>query len=207
MRILVLFAATLVTPLIASAQLWTMLPFGRTAEHVRNVLSRQPPVCTILSNGDNENCVGLSMDQLQTPGDFLVEPSLDLRIGALDDPLHFKMLLHFFNVDQELTRVDMMLDTDRHRVEGKNGSQLADLAGEAVLNELLARYGPPLEMSNACEAAETRSLLRTHGGIIDCSVLWKPQSSGQTINLIWKYDPPKGTYSLTVRYAAFRNSL
>ena len=96
--------------------------------------SRQPPVCTVLPSGENENCVGLRMEQLQTSGDFIVEPQVDLRVGALDDPLHFKTLLHFFNTDQELTRVDLTLDIDSYKSERKDGLALASCAGEAVLN-------------------------------------------------------------------------
>ena len=206
MRICALFAAALLAPLSASAQFWVALPFGKTAEHVRNVLARYPPVCTVLPSGENQDCVPMRMEQLQTPGDFSVEPQLELRVGALDDPMHFRTLLHFFNADQELTRIDLILDTDRYKSERRDGLQLANFAGETVLNELLGKYGPPLAMSNACEPVEMRSLLRGNTETIDCNVLWKPQSQNQTITLIWKYYAPTRVYSLTVRYAATQNS-
>ncbi len=206
MRISVLFAATLLAPLLASAQVWTVLPFGNSVEHVRNALARQPPVCTVLPSGENQDCVAMRMEQLQTPGDFSVEPQPDLRVGALDDPMHFKTLLHFFNTDQQLTRIDLILDIDRYKSERKDGLQLANFAGEAVLNELLGRYGPPLEVSSACEPVEMRTLLRSNAERIDCNVLWIRQSQNQTINLIWTYRAPTRAYSLTVRYAATQNS-
>src|ERR1700744_1559151 len=120
MRILVFFAATLIVHLAASAQGFTLYHFGKSALQMRDFLARQPPVCSVLPSGENENCVGLRMEQLQTQGDFSVEPPLDLRLGALDDPFHFKLLLHFFNADQELTRIDLVLDTDRYKTEGRN---------------------------------------------------------------------------------------
>jgi hypothetical protein len=206
MRILVFFAATLLSPLTASAQVWTTLPFGASVTRVRDFLTRQPPVCTVLPSGENQDCVGLSLQQLQTPGDFSVEPGLDLTLGAVEAPFHFKTLLHFFDTDQKLVRVDLMLDTDRQVAEGTDAAHLAALTGESVLNELLARYGAPLLMSPACEPSETRRLLNTQTDVLDCSALWKPNSSGQTLNLLWQYQARKKTYSLIVRYARTSNS-
>ena len=174
--------------------------------HVRTFLSRQPPVCTY-SNGDEHDCVGLTVEELPggQNGDFTVKPAPELWLAALPAPLHFKTLLHFFNSDQQLARVDLMLDTSQHKAEGKEGSDLIDFAGEPVLAELLGKYGTPLEMSVGCEPAEARRLLRTNADLIDCNVLWKGQ--GQTVNLVWKYVGRTKAYSLVVRYAAIQSGL
>jgi len=202
----VFFAATLLAPLAATAQSVTQFPFGASAVHVRNFLSHQPPVCTVLPSGENQDCVGLSLRQLQTPGDFSVEPGVDLILGAVEAPLHFKTLLHFFDTDQKLVRVDLILDTERHIAEGTDAAHLAAVTGESVLNELLARYGAPLLMSPACEPSETRRLLNTEADVLDCSVLWKPNNGGQTMNLLWQYQAGKKAYSLIVRYARTSNA-
>jgi hypothetical protein len=195
----------LFAPLAASAQGVVQFPFGATAVHVRDFLSHQPRVCTVLPTGENQDCVGLSLQQLQTPGDFSVEPGRDLTLGAIEAPLHFKTLLHFFDTDQTLVRVDLILDTERHIAEGTDAAHLAAVTGESVLNELLARYGAPLLMSPACEPSETRRLLNTQTDVLDCSAFWK-QDRGQSVNLLWQYQAKKKTYSLIVRYARTSNS-
>ena len=113
-------------------------------------------------------------------------------------------MLYFFNLDRQLARIDLILDTDRHKAEGKQGADLVDYASEPVLAELLGKYGTPLEMSNACEPAEARRLLSTHADL-DCNVLWNGQR--QTVNLIWKYSAASNAYSLLVRYAWVQSGL
>lgn len=206
MRILVLFAATLLVPFAAFAQGFTQFPFGRSALHIRDFLSRQPPVCTVLPSGENENCVGLRLEQLRTQGDYSVEPDIDLTLGAVEVPLHFKTLLHFFDTDQKLVRVDLILDTEREIAEGIDAPHMAASTGETVLNELLVRYGSPLLMSSACEPSETRRLLSAQTDVLDCSAFWKQEGSGPTVNLLWQYQPRKRSYSLIVRYARTSNS-
>jgi hypothetical protein len=138
-------------------------------------------------------------------GDWTVTPPLELWLPALAAPLHFKPFLHFFNSDEQLVRVDLRLDVDKYKAEGKEGSDLVDFAGEPVLSELLGKYGIPLEMSAACEPAEMRRLLSTDSDLIDCNVLWKGQ--GQTVNLAWKYYGSSKSYSLVVTYAWVQSSL
>ena len=138
-------------------------------------------------------------------GDYTVRPSLELWLSPLNTPLYFRTLMHFFNADRQLARVDLILDTERYKTEGKQGPDLVDLASEPVLGELLGKYGLPLEMSTACEPAESRRLRRTHVDVIDCNVLWKNQN--QTVNLAWKYSSATKAYSLTVRYAVLQNGL
>jgi hypothetical protein len=199
--------ALLLVPCAVFAQTtWQGLAFGNSAAHVRDVLSKQPPVCNN-SDGDDHDCVALTMEQLPagSTGDWTVNPPLELWLPALSSPLHFNAFLTFFNLDRQLVRIDLRLDTDRHKAEGKQAPDLVDYAGEPVLGELLGRYGVPLEMSAACEPAETRRLLRTHADLIDCNVLWK--ADGQTVNLAWKYSASGKTYSLVVRYAWVRSGL
>jgi hypothetical protein len=199
--------AFFLAPFVIVAQTtWQGLSFGSSATHVRDVLSRQPPVCTY-SNGDDHDCVAFTMEQLPagSPGDWTVNPPLELWLPALASPLHFNAFLTFFDTDRQLARIDLRLDTDRHKAEGKNAPDLVDYAGEPVLAELLGRYGPPLEMSAACEPAEARRLLRTRADPIDCNVLWKADS--QTVNLAWKYSAVSKTYSLIIRYAWVRSGL
>ena len=195
-----------IAPVAATAQGWAGLPFGTSATHVRDVLSRQPPVCNVSANGDDSDCTGLVMEALPgDSGDYTVKPQLELWLSSLNAPLHFRTLLHFFNADRQLARVELMLDTDKYKAEGRQGSDLVDLAGEPVLGELLGKYGIPLVMSAACEPAEARRLLRTHADVIDCNVLWKNQN--QTVNLAWKYLAGTRAYSLVVRYAVLQGGL
>jgi hypothetical protein len=200
-----LLALLLIPCAVSAQQTWQGLVFGSTAAHVRSALSRQPPLCTG-SGADDHDCVAMTMEAFPgaLPGEFTVQPPLELWLPALEAPLHFNTLLYFFNLDRQLARIDLMLDTDRHKAEGKQGSDLVDYASEPVLGELLGKYGTPLEMSAACEPAEARRLLRTHADL-DCNVLWKAQ--GQTVNLIWKYSAATKAYSLLVRYAWVQSGL
>ena len=207
MRTLFLQAALLAVcgPAAVSAQGWADLPFGTSVAHVRVVLSRQPPICTVPSIADDKDCNGLTMEPLPGEGDYTIKPQRELWLGALNAPLHFKTLLHFFNADRQLARIDLSLDTDRYKAEGRPASELVDLAGEPVLAELLGKYGVPLEMSTACEPAEARRLVRGGADVIDCNVLWKAQGN-QKVNLAWKYQS-NGAYSLVVRYTALLSGL
>jgi hypothetical protein len=200
-----LLALLLIPCAISAQQTWQGLAFGSTATQVRSTLSRQQPLCTG-SGDDDRACVAMTMDTFPgaLPGEFTVQPPLELWLPALEAPLHFNTLLYFFNLDRQLARIDLILDTDRHKAEGKQGSDLVDYASEPVLAELLGKYGPPLEMSEACEPAEARRLLGTHADL-DCNVLWKAQS--QTVNLIWKYSATTKAYSLVVRYAWVQSGL
>ncbi len=198
--------ALLLIPCTVFAQpTWQGLGFGSTATQVRSALSRQPPLCTG-SGADDHDCVAMTMETFPgaLPGEFTVQPPLELWLPALEAPLHFNTLLYFFNLDRQLTRIDLKLNTDRHKAEGKQGPDLIDYAGEPVLAELLGKYGTPLEMSAACEPAEARRLLGTHADL-DCNVLWKAQ--GQTVSLIWKYSATSKAYSLVVRYAWVKSGL
>lgn len=201
-----LLALMLVPGGVFAQSTWQGLVFGSTAAHVRDVLSKQPPVCTY-SNDDDHDCTGLTMEQLPAgaPGDWTVNPPLELWLPALPSPLHFNAFLTFFNSDRQLARIDLWLDSDRHKAEGKSASDLVDYAGEPMLGELLGKYGKPLEMSAACEPAEARRLLRSQADLIDCNVLWKAQ--GQTVNLAWKYSAAGKSYSLVVRYAWLQSGL
>jgi hypothetical protein len=138
-------------------------------------------------------------------GEWVVRPSPELWLPALMAPLHFNSLLYFFDSDKQLARIDLKLDTERYKAEGKPESDLVDFAGEPVLAELLGKYGTPLTMSAACEPADMRRLLRMQADVIDCNVLWKAQ--GQTVNLAWKYSVSSKTYSLLVRYAWVQSGL
>jgi hypothetical protein len=201
-----LLLTLLLIPCAVSAQTtWQGLTFGSTAAHVRSTLSRQPPLCTG-SGADDHDCVAMTMETFPgaQPGEFALQPPLELWLPSLEAPLHFNTLLYFFNLDRQLARIDLKLDTDRHKAEGKQSSDLVDYAGEPVLAELLGKYGTPLEMSAACEPAEARHLLRARADL-DCNVLWKAQ--GQTVNLAWKYSATSKAYSLLVRYAWVQSGL
>jgi hypothetical protein len=199
--------ALLLIPGAAFAQsTWQGLVFGSTAAHVRTALARRSPICTGTGTDDHD-CVAMTMEAFPgaLPGEFIVRPPLELWLPSLEAPLHFNTLLYFYDLDQQLAKVDLKLDTDRYKIEGKQGSELVDYAGEPVLGELLGKYGTPLEMSNACEPAEARHLLRTRAEIIDCNALWKAE--GQTVNLMWKYSSASKSYSLVVRYAWVKSGL
>jgi hypothetical protein len=162
--------ALLLIPCAVYAQsTWQGLGFGSTATQVRSNLSRQQPLCTG-SGDDDRTCVAMTLETFPgaLPGEFTVRPPYDLWLPALEAPLHFNALLYFFNLDRQLARIDLILDTDRHKVEGRQGGDLVDYAGEPVLAELLGKYGPPLQMSDACEPAEARRLLSTNADL-DCN--------------------------------------
>jgi hypothetical protein len=205
MKLSALVLFSLAAPASVVAQGWAGLPFGSTLAHVRNVLARQPPICTFPQTGDEHDCTGLSLEPLTTDGDYTIKPPFELWLGALNSPLHFKTLLHFFNADRQLARVDLTLDTDRHKTEGLTAGNLVDYAGEPVLNELMGKYGVPLEISPACEASETRRLIRNNTDVIDCNVLWKSQTT--LINLVWRYQAAANAYSLLVRYSLTQSGL
>jgi hypothetical protein len=200
-----LLALLLIPCAVSAESTWQGLVFGATAAQVRSALSRQPPLCSG-SGADDHDCVAMTMDASPgaLPGEFTVQPPLELWLPALEAPLHFNTLLYFFNLDRQLARIDLKLDTDRHKAEGKHGSDLIDYASEPVLAELLGKYGTPLEMSAACEPAEARRLVGSHADL-DCNVLWKAQ--GQTVNLTWKYSATTKAYSLVVRYAWVQSGL
>ena len=200
-----LLPVLLICSAVSAQTTWQGLVFGSTAAHVRSILSKQPPLCTG-SGDDDHDCVAMTMDAFPgaLPGEFTVQPPLELWLPAIEAPLHFNTLLYFFNLDRHLARIDLQLDTDRHKAEGKQGPDLIDYASEPMLAELLGKYGAPLEMSDACEPAEARRLLGTHTDL-DCNVLWKAQ--GQTVNLAWKYAATTKAYSLVVRYAWVQSGL
>jgi hypothetical protein len=205
MKISILLLLALAVPASLPAQGWAGLPFGSSLAHVRNVLARQPPVCTFPQTGDEHDCTGLSIEQLPGEGDYTIKPPFELWLGALNAPLHFKTLLHFFNADRQLARVDLTLDTDKHKAEGINPRDLVDDASQPVLNELLGKYGVPLSISPACEISETQRLLDERAGAIDCSAVWKSQNI--LINLVWRYQPGPNTYSMLVRYSMLQSGL
>lgn len=205
MKISTLLFLTLAVPASLPAQGWAGLPFGTSLAHVRNVLARQPPVCTFPQTGDEHDCNGLTIDQLPGEGDYTIKPPFELWLGALNSPLHFKTLLHFFNADRQLARVDLTLDIDKHKAEGMNPRDLLDNAGQPVLDELLGKYGIPLAISPACEASEMQRLLDERAGVIDCNVLWKSQSI--LVNLVWQYQAGPNTYSMLVRYSMLQSGL
>jgi hypothetical protein len=205
MKITTLLFLALAVPASLPAQGWAGLPFGSSLAHVRNVLARQPPICTFPQTGDEHDCTALTIEQLSGEGDYTIKPPFELWLGALNAPLHFKTLLHFFNADRQLARVDLTLDVDKHKAEGMNAADLVNYADEPVMNELMGKYGIPLEVSPACEPSETRRLLQTRDPL-DCNVLWKsPQNI--LINLVWQYQPAANTYSLLVRYSALQSGL
>jgi hypothetical protein len=205
MKISTLLLLALAVPVSLPAQGWAGLPFGTSLAHVRNVLARQPPVCTFPQTGDEHDCTGLSIEKLPGEGDYTINPPFDLWLGALNGPLHFKTLLHFFNADRQLARVDLTLDIDKHKAEGMEPRDLIDDASEPVMNELLGKYGVPLTMSPACEASETLRLLDEHAEIVDCSVLWKSQNI--LVNLVWHYQPGANKYAMLVRYSMLQSGL
>ncbi len=205
MKISMILLVLLAVPVSLPAQGWAGLPFGTSLAHVRNVLARQPPICTFPQTGDENDCTGLTIEQLPTDGDYTIKPPFELWLGALNSPLHFKSLLHFFNADRQLARVDLTLDVDKHKAEGLNAADLVEFASEPVLNELLGKYGIPLTISPACEASETRRLLDSNADVIDCSVLWKSQNI--LVNLVWQYQPQPNQYSLLVRYSMLQSGL
>jgi hypothetical protein len=205
MKISTLLLLALAVPATLPAQGWAGLPFGSSLAHARNVLARQPPVCTFPQTGDEHDCTGLSIEQLPGEGDYTIKPPFELWLGALNAPLHFKTLLHFFNADRQLARVDLTLDTEKHKAEGVDPRDLVDDASEPVLNELLGKYGVPLSISPACEISETQRLLDEHATAIDCSALWKSQNI--LINLVWQYQPGPNKYSMLVRYSMLQSGL
>jgi hypothetical protein len=205
MKISTLVLFSLAVPASLPAQGWAGLPFGGSLAHVRNVLAHQPPVCTFPQTGDERDCTGLSLEALSTEGDYTIKPPFELWLGALNSPLHFGTLLHFFNADRQLARVDLTLDTDKHKAEGLDAAALVESAGQPVLNELLGKYGIPLEISPVCEISETRRLLEEHAGSIGCNALWKSQNT--LINLVWRYEPGANKYSLLVRYSMIQSGL
>ncbi|HVY93386.1 MAG TPA: hypothetical protein VHA14_11575 [Bryobacteraceae bacterium] len=205
MKISMILLVLLAVPASLPAQGWAGLPFGTSLAHVQNVLARQPPICTFPQTGDENDCTGLTIEQLPTDGDYTIKPPFELWLGALNSPLHFKSLLHFFNADRQLARVDLTLDVEKHKAEGMNAADLVEFASEPVLNELLGKYGVPLAISPACEASETRRLLDSNADVIDCSVLWKSQNI--LVNLVWQYQPQPNQYSLLVRYSMLQSGL
>jgi len=206
MRLSFALALLLLPGVISAEPTWQGLNFGATAAQVRTALARRSPICTG-SGADDHDCVAMTMETFPgaQPGEFIVQPPLELWLPALEAPLHFNTLLYFYNLDQQLAKIDLKLDTDRYKMEGKQGSELVEYASEPVLGELLGKYGTPLEISNACEPAEARHLLRTHAEVIDCNALWKAE--GQTVNLMWKYSLASNTYALAIRYAWVKSGL
>ena len=206
MKISTLLFLVLAVPASLPAQGWAGLPFGSSLAHVRSVLARQPPICTFPQTGYEHDCTALTIEQLSGEGDYTIKPPFELWLGALNSPLHFRTLLHFFNADRQLARVDLTLDTGKHKTDGMNASDLVNYAGEPVLNGLLGKYGVPLAISPACEASEMRRLLQTRADVIDCNVLWK-SSQNILINLAWQYQPGTNTYSMLVRYSTLQSGL
>ncbi|HVW08796.1 MAG TPA: hypothetical protein VHC90_09445 [Bryobacteraceae bacterium] len=205
MKIALILLTLLALPVSLPAQGWAGLPFGTSLAHVRTVLAHQPPICTFPQTGDENDCTGLTMEQLPTDGDYTIKPPFELWLGALNSPLHFKSLLHFFNADRQLARVDLTLDVEMHKAEGMNAADLVEFASEPVLNELLGKYGIPLAISPACEASETHRLLDSRADVIDCSALWKSQNT--LVNLIWQYQPQPNKFSLLIRYSMMQSGL
>jgi hypothetical protein len=135
-----LLALLLIPCAVSAQQTWQGLVFGSTAAHVRSALSRQPPLCTG-SGADDHDCVAMTMEAFPgaLPGEFTVQPPLELWLPALEAPLHFNTLLYFFNLDRQLARIDLMLDTDRHKAEGQ--IRLGSKRSVAALNWLTSN--PP----------------------------------------------------------------
>src|SRR3569833_1122209 len=203
MKISTFLFFALAVPASLPAQGWAGLPFGSSLAHVRNVLARQPPICTFPQTGDEHDCTALTIEQLSGEGDYTITPPFELWLGALSSPLHFKTLLHFFNADRQLARVDLTLDVDKHKAEGMNAGDLGNYVSEPVLNELMGKYGLPLEISPACEASETHRLLQSRADAIDCNVLWKSPQNIQ-IKLAWRGRPGAGGGARRGRGAARR---
>ena len=206
MKISTLLFLAMALPASLPAQGWAGLPFGSSLAHVRNVLARQPPICTFPQTGDEHDCTALTIEQLSGEGDYTIKPPFELWLGARNSALHFKTLLHFFNADRQLARVDLTPDVEKHKAEGMNAGDMVNYVSEPVLNELMGKYGAPLAISPACEASETHRLLQSRADVIDCNVLWK-SSQNILISLSWQYQPATNGYSLLVRYSALQSGL